>query len=54
MALGTENSRRFFGGGHSCIKSLHGIIENLCIFYLKQFGTLSWSTRYPIEELVKK
>jgi hypothetical protein len=29
MALGTENSRRFFGGGNSGIKFLHGVIENL-------------------------
>ena len=29
MALGTENSPRFFGGGNSGIKFLHRVIENL-------------------------
>jgi hypothetical protein len=29
MALGTENSHRFFGGGNSGIKFLHGVIEKL-------------------------
>jgi hypothetical protein len=28
MALGTQNSRRFFGGGNSGIQLLHGVIES--------------------------
>jgi hypothetical protein len=27
MALGTENSRRFFGGGNSGVKFLHGLFK---------------------------
>jgi hypothetical protein len=29
MALGTENSHRFFGGGNSGVKILHGVTEIL-------------------------
>jgi hypothetical protein len=29
MALGTENSPRFFGGGNSGVKFLHVVTENL-------------------------
>jgi hypothetical protein len=29
MVIGTQNSRRFFGGGNSGTKFLHGVVEKL-------------------------
>ncbi|MDA9981862.1 hypothetical protein N9H39_03825, partial [Gammaproteobacteria bacterium] len=55
-AVGTENSRRFLGGGNSGIKFLLGVIENLHFFdvhliYIKSFfPRTAHSATKPLKE----